>query len=419
MIGTKTHLFNVTYLGQPIYDVVQEQVASNKKLGLLNRADVGAIFAEFANAFAKESKEVADLLPQMISYLGSNIIPGWLSFSVRNILATVSMSAEPFYISGELINTISRGYIEQPQGNYKSRGCLPLRNIYAQGVLERIHEAVELEKATWIKKYCGDEPSKAMSGEAWYTKVVEAIYFFLESTKDGVLRLGGFGSWTPEEVWEGLTFPAHSETAQLELNTRKKTRADYYWDKKGRLGFIDEAISLNFGKSGFSDKDNMMLRTISLNDKKKAAGALDKDVCSLCEAPFKRTNNRQKFCKECGPKMKAVLNKLKGQDHRAHREGLGSVPCLDQPFARYLSNKTHHSYTKADLVPTKELRPKTTKVQRKELHGEPDTCECGGCNFEIYKPWKPDDTGKFGKIGSKVLYCKDCGLVVGHGVRSN
>ena len=42
-----------------------------------------------------------------------------------------------------------------------------------------------------------------------------------------------------------------------------------------------------------------------------------------------------------------------------------------------------------------------------------DACECGSKNFEFYKPWKPEVEGqKFGKIGSRILYCKDCGLVV-------
>lgn len=312
---------------------------------------------------------------------------------------------------------IYHGYIEQPGVNYNKR---PVAVNYPVTVGPK-------GGAKYYESYIKDSAILGPSAIAGLNNV----FAFVDASKELWIESLELPEDFEVTVTDGTpALPEQKFDGKEGVDKLWQAKADYYFDKKGRLGFKDAAINTHYTKSSEKlDPENgernlhSYLEVAARNEEAQKAGAYPENTCLVCgeDLPVKAPGTRgpkQKYCTTCKPFVKLAMD-AESNMRRDRLNMESSVPKEDFLFVKYMNNmyiknKSTKKVTVKDIVKTSVKKPKGKKPDT--FKGE--ACECGGRNFELYKPWKPDDDGRFGKIGSKVLYCKDCGLVVGYGQQS-
>lgn len=193
-------------------------------------------------------------------------------------------------------------------------------------------------------------------------------------------------------------------------------RAEYYWDNNDKLNFELPA----WWKQG---------QQISKKPDPSENIVVDvpKGHCPSCGQKIEKIPGKRlpKYCSDsCRKSAQRKLANKRKQKFRAKNSLIrqaGIVPDRYEPFVNYVKR----SYVGAvningnkrpilnkegldKLVRSEsEKKPKGVKPERYPV----EPCECGSSERVIYKPWKPEN-GAYGKIGSRILCCKKCGLVI-------
>jgi hypothetical protein len=354
----KTHIWNVTYMGIGIYD----EIMSRKETLLASMGEEMYIKLDMG-IFAKDVK--GDIKEQSIA----------------------SINSKPAVIKNQyLIDAIKRGTIERYGGHMGKRDCTPLMNKWAQQLHEDHLAVLEEFRMEWALSHSGEfeHPNENdFTGSSAYDKPIV-----------------------------NFTQP----------------RATYYFDSKGRMGYKDDRINTNFNTSSEecdplsgNMTDDALMYKIMRNRRARKLGLYSKDKCLACGEIFERKspNSNQMYCDKCKPMIKNIQSKEKIALVRDLRGQQGIVPSRDNLFEKYAEHAwvgtangksiMHHAIDKGSLVKTSEAKPRGHKPERADI----EPCECGNIKFQSYKPWKPEiEGGKYGKIGSTILYCPKCGLVV-------
>lgn len=197
-----------------------------------------------------------------------------------------------------------------------------------------------------------------------------------------------------------------------ELNKTRKVSANAYWsDRFSGYTFFKESWWKSFGRNAATADPDLGI------PHKYYRPPARKGHCHICGKQVRKTGKARrapKYCKECIPKARKLTFAEKNRRAMNSRESVGTVPARLRTFLyyvknfyglKYYNNSDISEFTKYD--PNEHAAPKGVEPERAEAVVCP---ECGG-RPQLYKPWKPIN-GHYGKIGSSVLCCKECGLVL-------
>lgn len=191
---------------------------------------------------------------------------------------------------------------------------------------------------------------------------------------------------------------------------------EYYWDKRG----------LNFSQLPGSWIITSTKTSINA-DPAVVESAVPKGHCPACGKLIPKIEGKRlpKYCSDSCRKSarrntkKQSMRKTRNTNKMVRQTGI--VPDRIEPFMSYMKYTYIGSYkidgikkpllnkTGIDSIVKSESEKKPVGVKPEPAYFEP--CECGCTKIASYKPWKPEN-GEYGKIGSRVLYCPNCGLVI-------
>lgn len=85
-----------------------------------------------------------------------------------------------------------------------------------------------------------------------------------------------------------------------------------YYDGCPCIQMINDKLYCNYFKNAVLPNDSYL--------EKELTGSISRDRCVICGKAFNRTNNRQKYCKECSKRIRGINNAHYQHEHKTRKK---------------------------------------------------------------------------------------------------